>query len=295
MNTMPYSHKGELIALIERMKEKGGKVDSVLDSIKEAQTFRLPHQESLPTVKDYKLFYEFMKAPYEIFLIEMPTDNGWLIMYISCYQNMHESTKEMNAAIAEYNEGLRKKWWQLTRKKDAEKDMIDCDLPSFSCALFFKDKENGWNSWTHFDVEMDETGFEVKSKDDDLGKDEVRFSDDHFRRFAWTIFEFMVAVNTPNIKQLEVKAPKLINAKRAKKGKPLLEGYRYLDLVPREQLSHDGTGTGTTKRMHWRRGHIRRLPDRTTWVRPALIGKEGFIDKTYRLPDKHQRINNHEE
>lgn len=40
---------------------------------------------------------------------------------------------------------------------------------------------------------------------------------------------------------------------------------------------HDAplTGTHASPRLHWRRGHIRRLaPERTTWVRPTLVGYE---------------------
>lgn len=284
MNTMPYSHKGELINHLESMRTSDDNIDDVMDSFREAQTFRLPHQESLPTVKDYKLFYEFMMPPYPVFLIEMPTDDGWLVMYIRSHKDIHNSISEYNEAIEEYNETTRRKWWQFAKKEISKKEKKSHkDISSISTAMFFKNHNGDWTSWSSFDISMDETGYEVKNEKDSIGKDEKKLGDEVLERFAWTIFEFMVAVNTPNIKQSEVKPPKLINAKRKKKGKPLLEGYKYLDLIPREQLDHDPTGAGATKRMHWRRGHIRRLTDRTTWVRPALIGNQGFIDKTYRL------------
>ena len=278
MNAVPYSHKGELVkflndqAGLDENKEKvTNDVLIFIDKVVEAQTFRLPHQESLPIVKDYKLFYEFMKAPYSSFLIEMPTDDGWIIMFVVSNADFKEDTKHLNKKITEFN---TRKWWQLPKKK--KERYVPDSISDFHCGIFHKKNDGRWVSWGAFDVDMDESGYEVTTKLEEL-------SDDVNRRFAWTIFEFMVAVNTPNIKQSEVKPPKLINEKRKKKGKPLLEGYKYLDLIPREQLSHDATGTGQAKRMHWRRGHIRRLEDRTTWVRPALIGKGSFIDKTYRV------------
>ena len=282
MSAVPYSHKGELVSILENNKTSDDDVDNIMQCMKEAQTFRVPHQESLPTVKDYKLFYEFMKSPYDYYLIEMPTDNGWLIMFILNHQDVVDHTKEVNKTIDEYNKTTKKKWWQLTKKESPEREKQINNVPNLTCALFFKDSER-WSSWSSFEVEMDETGYEVKKEKSRLGKDEKSLPQEVLDRFAWTIFEFMVAVNTSNIKQLEIKPPKMINAKRAKKGKPLLEGYKYLDLIQREQLSHDVAGTGAAKRMHWRRGHIRRLADRTTWVRPALIGKGSFVDKTYRL------------
>ena len=280
---MPYSHKSTLIELLEIKAKEFDKADdlnlsSYIKGLKEAQTFRLPHRESLPTVKNYKLFYEFMKSPYHSYLIEMPDeDGGWLIINVVDYNNARDNTDKIDEAEADlYN--LKKKWWQ-TKKKKIEREKYE--FPSLLCALFSYKKDIGWESFGSFSVEMNENNYKVTNKVKSWKGDDL--PNKPIKELAWMVFEFMVAVNTPNIKQSEVKPPKMINAKRVKKGKPLLEGYKYLDLIPREQLSHDAAGTGAAKRMHWRRGHIRRLVDRTTWVRPALIGKGSFVDKTYRV------------
>jgi len=278
MSVIPYSHKGELVDFLRKQidleKNKYKAVPaavSVIDKITKSQVFKLPHKESLPTVKDYNIFYEFMKHPYPMYLIEMPVDGGHLIFTVSSMGD-HTLTDSINKKVKEFNDNIR--WWDFITKKET----LSVYDASFHCGLFHKKENGGWVSWGAFDVEMDVTGYEVTTKLEWAGHEENR-------RFAWAVFEFMVAVNTPNIKQKEIKPPKLINAKRKKKGKSLLEGYKYLDLIPREQLEHGSTGAGASKRMHWRRGHIRRLVDRTTWVRPALIGQHGFIDKTYRLPE----------
>lgn len=50
--------------------------------------------------------------------------------------------------------------------------------------------------------------------------------------------------------------------------------YREVTVRLTDELGHVG-GIGAphaSPRLHWRRGHIRRLPDKTTWVRPTLVG-----------------------
>lgn len=277
MDTMPYSHKSVLIDLLDAKVKEFDEADdlnlsSYIDGLREAQTFRLPHRGSLPTISDYSLFYEFMKAPYHSFLIEMPTnDGGWLILNVMDHSEMKTLTEEINKKVDILN---KRKWWQF--KKGTEKK-AECSFSGLVCALYSQHKDGEWGVFGSFKINMDENKYEMIENSIEKIPDKVA------SELAWEVLRFLVVVNTPNIKQLEIKPPKLINAKRKKKGKPLLEGYKYLDLIPREQLNHGSTGTGATRRMHWRRGHIRRLADRTTWVRPALIGKEGFVDKTYRI------------
>jgi len=209
MKNMLYSHKNEVAEYLrfdksdEYIKSFSDGAIDVLNAIKNSQTFRLPHIDSLPVFKDYSLFYEFMKMPYKNILIEIPTDDGWLVYTVHDFM-------EDNSVIF--------------------------------CFVLIK-KNNEWRVVTDLTIEMDETGYEVKTELE-------TFDDDVKRRFAWTVFEFMIAVNTPNIRQVEIKPPKLINAKRKAKGKPVLEGYKYLDLMPKEVMNCDSTGIGSAKRMH---------------------------------------------
>lgn len=52
-------------------------------------------------------------------------------------------------------------------------------------------------------------------------------------------------------------------------------GDSYMEVVLRLPVNgtRDVRGGHASPRLHWRRGHIRRLGDRTTWVRASLVGK----------------------
>jgi hypothetical protein len=49
------------------------------------------------------------------------------------------------------------------------------------------------------------------------------------------------------------------------------------------QKEDDGRPSLIKRRAHWRRGHLRHLPDRIVPVRPALVRGEGFVSKDYKL------------
>jgi len=84
-----------------------------------------------------------------------------------------------------------------------------------------------------------------------------------------------------------VRAPVKLNEKRAKAGKTPLPDYRVVDLARRHRVANPaaGSGAGTKKRLHFRRGHWRHFEASKTWVKWCLVGNPdlGFISKHYRL------------
>lgn len=59
-----------------------------------------------------------------------------------------------------------------------------------------------------------------------------------------------------------------------------------VDVTTTEDSPEGSLKTGSPRRQHWRRGHIRRLRDgRKVWVQPHLAGDpdRGFVDKDYRV------------
>lgn len=102
-------------------------------------------------------------------------------------------------------------------------------------------------------------------------------------------FEFLAILNCANVGIQEIKAPKMINAKRARKGKEPFNSYLVLDIDPPSQKSpaspHQG-GSHASPRGHVRRGHIRRYPNNSIWINDMVINADsemGWVEKKYRM------------
>jgi hypothetical protein len=80
-------------------------------------------------------------------------------------------------------------------------------------------------------------------------------------------------------------APEKLNTQRAKKGRPPIFEYRIVEIPAwAKEKAEAGGGTHASPRLHWRRGHERRLPSGTkTFVHAHLVGaaENGFIHKDY--------------
>ncbi|GGE75670.1 hypothetical protein GCM10011533_30020 [Streptosporangium jomthongense] len=77
---------------------------------------------------------------------------------------------------------------------------------------------------------------------------------------------------------------KRLNKKRAGKGKPPFYSYKVLTIAQAEGNGSCGrSGTGRSPRVHLRRGHIRRLANKTVWVNSAVVGNKsrGLVNKDY--------------
>jgi hypothetical protein len=81
-----------------------------------------------------------------------------------------------------------------------------------------------------------------------------------------------------NVQMETLSAPRFINAKRLAKSKVPFFEFKVLTLDLDEKaksLSPNPKGTHSSPRVHLRRGHIRRLPDRSIFVRAAVVGDKG--------------------
>lgn len=97
---------------------------------------------------------------------------------------------------------------------------------------------------------------------------------------------FLMALNCVNTTVIEHPAPKLINAKRKKKGKQPLFSYWTLHLPNESDGDRITKGTHESPRVHLRRGHVRQYsPGKYTWVQAAVVGNKslGIVGKDYRF------------
>lgn len=104
---------------------------------------------------------------------------------------------------------------------------------------------------------------------------------------ASILARFVMAMNCTNTALIEHAAPKMMNAKRAAKGRQPLFSYWTLHLpsAPESEGQPLG-GTHASPRLHLRRGHIRQFaPGKYTWIDACVVGSknEGMVVKDYAL------------
>jgi hypothetical protein len=77
-----------------------------------------------------------------------------------------------------------------------------------------------------------------------------------------------------NVRTADLPPPQELNRKRVAKGNVPFFTYKVLQ-VPGERNTHERNGGGhhASSRLHLRRGHIRRLDQKTVWVRPTLVNR----------------------
>jgi hypothetical protein len=88
------------------------------------------------------------------------------------------------------------------------------------------------------------------------------------------------------------KTPQFIRGKRVKAPEPTIKPrftYKILQISDEQRAHSTGKGISAvshTKRMHLRRGHIRRWGERLIWIRPSVVNPgsvEGIVTKDYQL------------
>lgn len=99
--------------------------------------------------------------------------------------------------------------------------------------------------------------------------------------------EFLCAMACSNAKPVDGPHPgEKLNKKREKRGKTPFFTYKELTIMAGgSDAGHSLGGSHASPRVHLRRGHIRRLPDKTVWVNAAVVGNKsrGMVDKDYRV------------
>ena len=107
---------------------------------------------------------------------------------------------------------------------------------------------------------------------------------DEFEGDEAAVGNLCALLNLANVATHRVAPPEKMNKKRAQSGKRPLYDYHVLEVEgDRWDSPYVQTDTGQGVRSHLRRGHIRRLEDRSVWVRATFVhgSVPGFVDKDY--------------
>lgn len=102
------------------------------------------------------------------------------------------------------------------------------------------------------------------------------------------ILTLMAALACSNSSIIDDVSPsKVKQDMRKRKGKYPLFSYKVLTIDTQNTNSGAASGIGThnSPRIHLRRGHIRRLPNKTVWINACLVGdkSKGMVTKDYRV------------
>jgi len=111
------------------------------------------------------------------------------------------------------------------------------------------------------------------------------------RKLAAVFESALVLLHCTNVRSVDNTPPKGLNKKRQKTGKPPLFTYKTLHILAGERgPSHDPRADAAeakrSPRLHFRRGHVRRIGDgRITWVQQCMVGNRrlGVVEKAYAL------------
>jgi len=84
-------------------------------------------------------------------------------------------------------------------------------------------------------------------------------------------YEFLAAINCANVSTFVKPEPKPLNARRIKKGKTLFYEYHFLSISALASEATGAPGSHASPRTHLRRGHLRRLSEKTIWINAAVV------------------------
>ncbi|CAN7335336.1 hypothetical protein LJR034_001718 [Caballeronia sp. LjRoot34] len=101
------------------------------------------------------------------------------------------------------------------------------------------------------------------------------------------VVQACTVLNCTNVQTVDVPPGRASNAVRTARNQTPFYTYKVLQLKAEAPAAHPAGGTHASPRAHLRRGHIRRLPDKTTWVRASFVNpgsERGVVDKDYALP-----------
>lgn len=131
---------------------------------------------------------------------------------------------------------------------------------------------------------------QIASPKDDRGWRDQKTYEETAGLHAGLTVSWLAALRCVNVQSIDNPPPKALNWKRIRKGKVPLFTYKTLHIAQHRSSGGGNSGEDdsgrTPPRLHFRRGHVRRLDaSRLTWVQPCMVGDKarGVVEKAYAL------------
>ena len=101
-------------------------------------------------------------------------------------------------------------------------------------------------------------------------------------------FDFLAVANCANT-VVKCEPEERLNKRRVQRGKEPFNSYHIVALENKARgVRVELGGHHASPRLHFRRGHVRNLQDKSVWVRDAMVGNsaKGRVEKSYTVPAK---------
>lgn len=129
------------------------------------------------------------------------------------------------------------------------------------------------------------SGFPASDDTYRSGEHHGQWVSENMYQFISVLLQFIAASRCSNtMADVAISPPEKLNKKRRKAGKQPFFSYKVLTIGGfSSSASANAGGTHASPRVHLRRGHIRRLPNKTVWVNAAVVGDKsrGMVTKDY--------------
>ena len=139
-----------------------------------------------------------------------------------------------------------------------------------------------------FNVRTKDLTLMVALGDEDSEKEVAEQLDGFLFRSGFAIFvSFVCALSCGNtvIEDSSIQPSKIKNSIRKSKGKLPFFTHKILTIDTQSSTKNQSTKSGShnSPRVHLRRGHIRRLPNKNVWVNSCVVGdkSKGMVSKDY--------------
>lgn len=273
--------------------------------IESAQHFVLPDNGKILDAGLKGVEGSYLRLPYNTITFEC---------FIKDHVPVNESNVSKNISPKRMNLALEVDTEHLVKYYNYELNSIsksDNDIYILLFSFYYTISENGSGSWNFNPVALIiPSDAVIKSNGSEklptfsllyFNNEIINWTQEEVNMFTselgpeFTIMlELLGALSCKNVEiSTTRKATNVVNQKRIRKGKlPLYEAKELVLKVPNKNggnhTSKDDDGEDNEKghkRMHLRRGHIRRLSSGNIWVNAHIVGKRenGALDKIYKI------------
>lgn len=261
---LDYAFKGE-----ENAKKH---YNRIAEKIRRGVKFQLPDNGIVLDIKfnnnfieSYSPYIPVIKLPFDVVVLEFNSPDTWSpsgtpknVPCILICEQFDDRIEFESVSCIDSNPTIRKNFWYLATHKSSILE----------------------GQWDSLALQVDGVNTRGANK---VWDDYMKLSE---LESLHVILRFLSALCCSNTEIVDAEAPdQKLNASRMRKGKTPFFTYKMLTIKAQSRKGEGEDRTHNSPRVHIRRGHIRKLKDKTVWVNSCVVGdkKKGIVSKIYNL------------